>query len=248
MTAIDALGESCFLLKNALTPQDQVQLFRFVHERDATDWDNLPSCMNPTPKTLELVVHLPEHQRRAMDQEADATARTISIHPQEDQLSNVVTQLVEKAKASILIATNCSNAALLQLQHSIQSISLSVIRYCIQGSSSTVGSILPPHIDHCNDGSWVILFSLGCTVDFFVQCPTTTQNRTDEERRHNFEMKSGDVIVFDPSSKARILHGVTGVVANSSSSSDGKVWEEVGGGLSMLRESRLGVQCRVLFG
>jgi hypothetical protein len=72
-------------------------------------------------------------------------------------------------------------------------------------------------VDHCNDGSWVFLFSLGCTASFFVQFPTTDLDvDMDWERRHAFQMKSGDVLVFDPSSDTRILHGVTSVVNSAS--------------------------------
>ena len=57
-------------------------------------------------------------------------------------------------------------------------------------------------------------------------------------------MKSGDVLVFDPSSKAVILHGVDDVLV----ASDVMVWEGKGKRFGMLRESRFGVQCRVSFG
>ena len=48
-------GPSWFWLKGVLAPEEQLQLFSFLHERDATDWEKLSPCMNPTPKTLALV-------------------------------------------------------------------------------------------------------------------------------------------------------------------------------------------------
>eukprot|EP00580_Thalassiosira_gravida_P016396 CAMPEP_0201669036 /NCGR_PEP_ID=MMETSP0494-20130426/22045_1 /ASSEMBLY_ACC=CAM_ASM_000839 /TAXON_ID=420259 /ORGANISM="Thalassiosira gravida, Strain GMp14c1" /LENGTH=260 /DNA_ID=CAMNT_0048149651 /DNA_START=36 /DNA_END=819 /DNA_ORIENTATION=- len=238
-----ALCQSCFLLENALTPQEQIELFQFIHERDATDWDNFPPCMNPTPKTLQLSANISEKNQHAIERKVAATARTISIDPN-SQPKNVVVELVEKAVDSSIASSNDNNdTPPTPLLQPIKSISLAVIRYCIQGTSSTVGYILPPHVDHCNDGSWVFLFSLGCTASFFVQFPTTDRDGDgDQERRHTFQMTSGDVLVFDPSSQARILHGVTGVV---DSASDGMAWEERGETFGVLRESDLG--CNVEF-
>ena len=90
----------------------------------------------------------------------------------------------------------------------------------------------PPHIDHCNDGSWVVLFSLGRTVTFHVQTSGMAQ-------RHAFDMKSGDVLVFDPSSEAAVVHGVAGVLPANEKGG------ELGTRFDVLRTSRFGVQCRV---
>lgn len=272
MAAVKALGPGCFHLENALSPQEQIQLFRFLHARDATDWTSLRPCMNPTPKTLELLV-TPTIPDKTTEQDAilegetvattDATARTVSIDPNE---KNVVVELVEKVVDDIFASnsrSDCDDTSDATtppppfLHHPIQSISLSVIRYCIEGTSSTVGSILPPHVDHCNDGSWVFLFSLGCAASFFVHTTTTHPTGDQEDRRHEFAMKSGNVLVFDPSSKARILHGVTGVFLLDdlddcgANENDRMTWwwkEERGDEFSVLRTSRFGVQCRMSFG
>ena len=48
-------GSRWNLLKGVLSREEQLQLFGFIHERDATDWERLAACMNPSPKTLQLV-------------------------------------------------------------------------------------------------------------------------------------------------------------------------------------------------
>ena len=37
-----------------LSLSEQITLFEFIKDHDRTDWDNLPVCMNPTPKTLQF--------------------------------------------------------------------------------------------------------------------------------------------------------------------------------------------------
>jgi hypothetical protein len=63
-------------------------------------------------------------------------------------------------------------------------------------------------------------------------------------QRHTFDMNSGDVLVFDPSSQAAILHGVAGVGFGEEAFVTG---EELGTRFDVLRRSRFGVQCRVAF-
>ncbi|KAL7527329.1 hypothetical protein ACHAWF_002135 [Thalassiosira exigua] len=205
-------GPSWFFLGGALAPEEQARLFGFVREHDATDWENLSPCMNPTPKTLELV-------RRNGTQ----TARTLTFGPN-DQTGAVIVEMVEKL------------IGILHWPRKIKTLTVAVIRYCEQGSNPCVGSCLPPHIDHCNDGSWVFLFSLGCAATFQIESRGRAQRRT-------FEMKSGDALVFDPSSEAAVVHGITHV------SSNGKEASLTGAGLGErfgnLSGNRFGVQCRV---
>merc|ERR1711890_165071 len=66
----------------------------------------------------------------------------------------------------------------------------------------------PPHIDHCNN-SFVYLMSLGCTANFMVKGPRM-------EARKNFKFRSGDLLVFNASTEAAILHGVMSIDAEGS--------------------------------
>lgn len=200
------------LLAGALTLEEQVRLFEFIHERDATEWEKLSPCMNPTPKTLELL-----HQRGAK-----STARSLSYGPEDE---TTVVEMVAKA------------IGILQWPQALTSITVATIRYCTSGSHPCIGSCFPPHIDHCNDGSMVVLFSLGCTARFHIQTPDMTQ-------RHMFNMNSGDILVFDPSSDAAVVHGVADVATGEGGTARA---DELGARFDVLRSSRFGVQCRVSF-
>ena len=210
-------GPRWFLLRGALALEEQVRLFGFIHERDATDWEKFSPCMNPTPKTLEL---LQQHETQ--------TARTLRCGPSDE---TAVVEMVAKA------------IGILRWHQAIKSLTVAVIRYCASGSNPCIGGCFPPHVDHCNDGSWVFLFSLGCTATFHVQSTGMAQRQT-------IEMKSGDALVFDPSSEAAVVHGVTGVAREEEGASArgdelGARGDELGARFEVLRSSRFGVQCRV---
>jgi len=207
-TSVEALGPACFLIRGALNRKEEVELFDFIQEKDATDWDNMPSCMSPSPKTLALFPKAPGAEKTP----------TLLFKPDDEA---VVVDMVGKVNR------------ILNWSQSIKSMSMAAIRYC--ASSPTIGSVLPPHVDHCNDGSWVFLFSLGCTATFHAKSPGM-------EQRCTFEMQSGDALVFDPSTEAGILHGVAGIGKAES-------WERGGPGerSEILCGSRYGVQCRVSF-
>eukprot|EP00960_Hanusia_phi_P010266 300105-Hanusia_phi.AAC.2 len=214
-TAIVHYGPRCFLLQGVLALQEQLQLFSFIHKRDVTDWDNLSPCMNPTPKTLEL----------AVQKHGAQTARVLSFGANHDEAA-VVVEMVQKAKEA------------LGWRQTIESLTIAAIRYCASGSNPTIGSCFPPHVDHCNDGSWVFLFSLGCSATLQIKSP-------DMAERHTFEMESGDVLVFDPSSEAAVVHGVDGVACGEEEASSSRMAELGAGEFEVLRHSRFGVQCRV---
>ena len=81
--AVNTQGPGWHVLAGALTLEEQIRLFGFVHERDATEWDKLAPCMNPTPKTLELV-----------QQQGAPPARTLSYGPNDE---TAVVKMVAKA-------------------------------------------------------------------------------------------------------------------------------------------------------
>ena len=197
-----------FLLKALLSQREQLDLFSFVDQHDATDWGNLSTCMSPSPKTLELV------------QQNGTAAPTLNLNPND---GNVVLDSVKKAFDTI------------EWRVLIKSVSMAVIRYCPPGTSQKIGSCFPCHIDHCNDGSWVVLISLGRNAMFQIKSP-------DMKEREIIELRSGDCLVFDPSSTAAILHGVDVVIEDNKSN---ERWTECGEKFEVLCGSRFGVQCRV---
>ena len=106
---------------------------------------------------------------------------------------------------------------------SVMSMSVGVIRYQVPNGT------FPEHVDHCNDNSWVYLLSLGCTANFVVQGR--------DKKRQMIKFESGDVLVFDPSSDAAIVHGVKSI-----SSEHLNEEEECP---DDFQKYRFGVQCRV---
>ena len=178
-----------------------------------------------------------------LDQSTDDDIRSNNIDDTDNADRSAKEMVIKLVKTSIAAATSSSSSADVTnnndytINNNIKSITLSAIRYSPQGMSSTIGHELPPHVDHCNDGSLVILFSLGRTAHFFVQSSSKSTS-------NEFDMHSGDVLVFDPSSEAGILHGVTDIARGSTNNSN----DNVGHGPSLgWEDSRLGVQCRVSF-
>ena len=109
-----------------------------------------------------------------------------------------------------------------------KSISMATIKY-----ASPDGKF-PPHIDHCQN-SYVYLTSLGCTANFMVKGPNMTIKR-------DFKFNSGDMLIFDASTEAKILHGVTSIDSSITTES-----QEIGKLFPVLTNHRYGVQCRLYF-
>ena len=88
-----------------------------------------------------------------------------------------------------------------------------------------------PHIDHSD--SIVFLISLGCTANFMVKGPKM-------EAPCLFKFQSGDLLVFNASTEAAILHGVVSIDDERSNPIT-----SLGDTFQALRNHRYGVQCRL---
>merc|ERR1712012_1099951 len=89
----------------------------------------------------------------------------------------------------------------------------------------------PPHFDHCN-GSFNYLMSLGCAANFMVKGPSM-------ESPNHFKFRSGDLLVFNASTEAAILHGVVSI------DDAGTCPAGLGESFQVLQTHRYGVQCRL---
>ena len=89
------------------------------------------------------------------------------------------------------------------------------------------------HINHCNAGSWVYLLSLGCTANFIVKGPSM-------DTCCKFKFCSSDVLVFNASTNAGILHGVNAIVPDFFPTKLIDFFSP-----TMLQCHRFGIQCRV---
>ena len=190
--------QHCYLIRNCLTLPEQINVYQDILHRskDVDNYSTNKPCMYPTPKT----------------QIFNGNQSTLKFtNDNEGDNSNIYNQLiVHNANASLqsYIAEQNNN------QHddgiilsrilkggSMLSMSVGVIRYEVPNGS------FPEHIDHCNDNSWVYLLSLGCSANFVV----SKKKKDVQNKKQVFTFNSGDVLVFDPSSKAGIVHGVMSI-------------------------------------
>mmetsp|Transcript_21691 Transcript_21691/g.43905 ORF Transcript_21691/g.43905 Transcript_21691/m.43905 type:complete len:219 (-) Transcript_21691:187-843(-) len=138
----------------------------------------------------------------------------------------IVNAMVEKG-AQVLQAHGLNVMGGLDVcQHT--KLSMAVIRY------EAPDGRFPPHIDHC-DESFVFLSSLGRTANFMVKGPTMG------EQKH-FKFCSGDLLVFNASSRAALLHSVVSIDETGS-----ELGELLGSLFPALQKHRYGVQCRMYF-
>jgi len=203
--------DECFLLRNLWSVEEQLRLYEYILQHDKTPSQPQPACMNPSPKTLVL------------GQDGNPC-----IHYTPDDFT-VVNELVEDGIAALSLSRN-TKAAKTKILGRIslsryKSLSMATIRY------EAPHGKFPPHVDHC-DNSVVFLMTLGCTANFMVQGPTTP--------KIEFKLKSGDLLIFNASSQAKILHAVTSIEDNTAPDLLTQKY-------STLQHHRLGVQCRMYF-
>lgn len=135
---------------------------------------------------------------------------------------SLVTDIIAQATAT-LNQVVCTGVDL----GSWRSISMAAIQY------ESPGGCFPPHIDHC-DNSFVFLISLGCSANFMVKSPQM-------EAQCFFKFQSGDMLVFNASTQAAILHGVMSIDDERSNPPN------LRDAFQMSRNHRYGVQCRLYF-
>ena len=128
--------------------------------------------------------------------------------------SNVFTQFIQNMKQILFQFETTIKNEMEQCHH----LSLGAIRYVANNGS------FPDHVDHCNN-SFVFLLSLGCTANFAVSGGV-------------FRFDSGDVLIFDASTKANLVHGVRSIVPESCPVDLAKRFPT-------LQTHRFGIQCRV---
>ena len=139
----------------------------------------------------------------------------------ENGQSTVINETIEKA--NIIMSRNSIKTEM----SNYKSISMGAIQY------SSPNGAFPPHVDHCKD-SVVYLMSLGCTANFMVKGPNM-------EAKKVFKFNSGDLLIFNASTEANILHGVLSIDSEASSPI------ELVDKFKILQNHRYGVQCRLHF-
>ena len=218
--------QHCYLIRNCLQLSEQIAIHHDICSRsmkENVDDKPPPPCMYPTPKTIIF----------------SGNQSTLKFNGEDENVYNdFIVQNANLSLQSWAMKRNNNN------DHQDEEL-LRITKPCSTSSNSTPMSVgviryqvpngaFPEHVDHCNDNSWVYLLSLGCTANFVVR------GRDKTKERQLIQLKSGDVLVFDPSSDAAILHGVKSI--SSEHPVDG-VGEEVCP--IDFQQYRFGVQCRV---
>jgi hypothetical protein len=204
---VDVIDKECFLIRNALTLGQQVELFEYILHKDRTPADNKPRAMVPAPKTLLLGENEPSLRYARGDE-------------------SVVNSMV--ANASEILRERNLHVVDSRDVFDHKALSMATIRY------EAPDGHFPPHVDHCDD-SLVYLASLGCTANFMVKGPTM-------EAKKHFKFCSGDLLVFNASSKAAVLHSVVSIDEGGS-----RAGALMGEKFPVLQKHRYGVQCRMSF-
>lgn len=202
---IIAAGPSeCFLIRNLLTLEDQAQLLEYIQERDKTPRDEQGK--------IKATAMVPSPKTLLLGTDGHPSIRYAFGE------ASVVNDMVEKGGKAFK-AENLNVAGRFNLCE-YKELSMATIEY------EAPDGHFPPHVDHCND-SFVFLTSLGCTANFMVKTPTMAN-------QYHYKFHSGDLLVFNASSKASILHSVVSIEPKSSP-------------IPALPNQRYGVQCRVYF-
>jgi len=219
--SIEVLVEShCCWIHNALDVQAQIEVFGDILERSKhTDNSQKRPCMNPTPKTLNFDGNTPKlsfGERMGSDTHNEEESPLDSVY-----YRNVL-------RKSMSLASSHLPGRILDCNR----YSVGVIRYEAPNGS------FPEHIDHCKDpNGWVVLLSLGCTARFSV-CKGQGHNNNNASKKV-VELRSGDVMVFDPSTEAAIVHGVSSILPSTCPQALVRAFGE-----TTMGQHRYGVQCR----
>jgi 2OG-Fe(II) oxygenase superfamily len=239
LPSVEVLIENqCYWVHSALTIHEQIQVLGDILDRCKPTTDGRDprkrTCMNPSPETLFLEDGYKPTLRFGNFHDDNISAGECSENdPGDVPLSSVynecilqkVTPLVFPKLQNLPYQNNsdvnarCSNCP-------YNGYSVGVIRYDAPNGS------FPEHIDHCNENPWVVLLSLGCTARFSVR-------NKDMASKKILELTSGDVVVFDPSTKAAIRHGVISILPSTCPRALQQAF-----GVEATANHRYGVQCR----
>uniref|UniRef100_A0A7S1NCH2 Alpha-ketoglutarate-dependent dioxygenase AlkB-like domain-containing protein n=1 Tax=Eutreptiella gymnastica TaxID=73025 RepID=A0A7S1NCH2_9EUGL len=183
--AVEVLLEDrhCYLIRNCLSLSEQTSIYQDILCRSKDTDNRSKSCMHPTPKTIIF-----DGNQSSLKFSGDNTYNTLIVQNANGILRKEAQNKSQNGMLSKIMTTSCGTDT---------KMSIGVIRYHVPDGK------FPEHVDHCNDNSWVYLLSLGCSATFVVKGP--------HSEKQMFQFNSGDVLVFDPSSDAAIVHGVNSI-------------------------------------
>ncbi|KAL7524637.1 hypothetical protein ACHAXR_002143 [Thalassiosira sp. AJA248-18] len=143
-TNVEALTSECFLIRNAITLEEQLALSEYIASRDKTPI-NEPRAMVPGPRTLVLG--------------DDGASPSVSCRHGD---GSIVSSMVDKGVALLQREGLATRMAVTEDIGQYTKLSMATIRY-----EAPTGRF-PPHVDHCSDSA-VFLASLGRSANFMVR-------------------------------------------------------------------------------
>jgi len=249
------LASECFLIRKALSLEDQVELCAYIKSIDTTPEKTGPRPISQGPKTLTLGED-GHPMRRYMFGDDSVVNRIINKTSAwlEDQGAGILNRFKFASGARAWAAQPTRKGAETSAaQQSVEDVGTSTAsRYFERDicnyraiSMATIRYEAPngqfkPHVDHCND-SLVFLISLGRTANFMVKGYDFNDPEV-QSAVQRFKFTSGDVLIFNASTGANLLHGVDSVDETASEHGEALAQE-----FPMLQTHRYGVQCRIYF-
>ena len=222
-------NEHCYLIRNCLDLSEQITIYNdILHRSKDTDNSSPSCCMNPSPKTI--IFDGNQSTLKLFNDGDDNVYAALIVQTANDILKRELKQTIQNNNNEQILVSSNNNILSDDAGSTTDTttMSIGVIRY------DPPNGKFPKHIDHCNDNTWVYLLSLGCSANFLVE-KENRHNNADDTAKQSFQFKSGDVLVFDPSSNAAIVHGVNGINGD----------EFPLDGPEDFWRFRFGVQCRV---
>lgn len=229
---VEEFQDNVLFIQNALTMDEQMSLWQDLVDRDKTEF-YAKFANNPRAKLNAQFKKNNNIEEKKQENKDGAPSKKHAFPIKFDKNSvfeffkssdnSIYNQLVQKAND--IINKKFKDYAILK-QYKDKGIALTAIVY--KSPNGNLGN----HIDKAT--SLVYLFSLGCTANFYIHGP-----KMDKERVIKF--KSGDMLLFDASSEAKVMHGVQSIDDTSTCPKD------LGDKYEKLKTNRVGVQCRIHF-
>ena len=164
-------GQNCILLHNAMTMEEQIELFDVIKKEHAS----MPAAMQ-TGNGVSFVVD-------------DAFTQSLPF------------QIVSKARG--FIEDNYQTKGLAKDVSKFKLFCCDALTYQYPDGS------LSRHCDGRRDRSVVFLYSLGCTAKFYVHTPEMGGDAYKDGKVLDFQ--SGDMLFFEATKAASMVHGVDSV-------------------------------------
>ena len=189
---IEEFEERCILLRNLLSIGEQIELFGELEEEEQ-----------------ESSTKLEKHLGSKYDKDKIRKDGTASMFTRQNISGDLLTEYCADSIYSKIIQKAINS---LQSNYKLKCMNLDERKL---GHIQALKYISPNgnfknHVDKFFGDNIVLLFSLGCTANFYLNTPKMKNEQI-------FKFQSGDMLCFDANSSAKIMHGILNIDDKSSS-------------------------------